>query len=65
MTEEEARALATHLGINYVETSAQTGQNVDAMFEDLYRRVLHSNRKNEGGEGHVHVDAGGIGEVKS
>ncbi|MHA1626675.1 MAG: GTP-binding protein [Candidatus Asgardarchaeia archaeon] len=38
---EEAMALAESYGIPFYETSAKTGYNVDAVFEELARMILH------------------------
>ena len=41
VTEEEGRALAAQHKMEFFTTSAKTGQNVEAMFEDITRLVLN------------------------
>ena len=45
VSEEEARELAESLGIEYVETSALTGENVEQVFYKLAEILVNSRRK--------------------
>ena len=40
VTEEKARKLAQEYNVDYIETSAKTGENIDQVFETLTRAVL-------------------------
>lgn len=41
VTEEEGRKYAAARGLNYYETSAQTGQNVSSMFDFLFKAAVN------------------------
>ena len=41
VSEEEGRKYAAARGLNYYETSAQTGQNVSTMFEFLFKAAVN------------------------
>lgn len=41
MSTEEAQKLAAKHGFEYFETSAKTGQNIDAVFERMTQKVLN------------------------
>ena len=40
VTEEEGRSLAEQHNMEFFKTSAKTGENVEAMFEDISHKVI-------------------------
>ncbi|MHA1145146.1 MAG: Rab family GTPase [Candidatus Helarchaeota archaeon] len=45
VTKEEAEKYAKKMSLDYVETSAKTGQNVDLMFQTIVQKILEKIKK--------------------
>ena len=45
VSREEAEQLAKQLGLKYFETSAKSGSNVEAIFEELAKDMIHKETK--------------------
>lgn len=60
---EQGQALATELGIPFLEVSAKSNVNIDKAFyslaADIKKRLIDNQPKNEGASGGVNVSEGG------